>query len=102
MKNKLAKKEINIDKLTVEEIEDAENKWIKSIQNSLLSNSDYKKYKEQLGIVEENEFLVCKGRLQYSELELSTKEPIILPKFDRFTELVIMDCHEKVHHCLTV
>ena len=50
-------------------------------------------------ILNENGILVCKGRLEFSELEMSTKNPIILPKNDRFTELIIMDCHRKVHHC---
>ena len=99
LKNKLAKSEVNVGRLSIDEIEKAENEWIKCAQKGLQDNSDYKKYKEQLGIVSENGILVCKGRLEFSELEMSTKNPIILPKNDKFTKLLVMDCHQKVHHC---
>ena len=99
LKKRLAKEEIAVGRLSIDEIERAEIEWIKCAQKRLQENSDYKKYKDQLGIVNENGILVCKGRLEFSELEMSTKNPIILPKNDRFTELIIMDCHRKVHHC---
>ena len=98
LKNKLAKNEVNVGRLSLDEIEKAEMEWIKCSQKGLQENSDYKKYKEQLGTVNENGILVCKGRLEFSELEMSTKNPIILPKNNRFTQLVVMDCHQKVHH----
>ena len=99
LKNRLAKKEVNVGRLEVDDIEKAEMEWIKSAQKTLQSNSDYQKYKNQLGIVDEGGILVCKGRMEFSQLEISTKNPIILPKCCRFTELIILDCHEKVHHC---
>ena len=99
LKNKLTKNEVNVGRLSFDEIEKAEMEWIKCSQKGLKDNSDYKKYKEQLGIVSENGILVCKGRLEFSELEMSTKTPIILPKNTRFTMLVVMDFHQKVHHC---
>ena len=80
------------------EIESAELMWIKEAQTTLKCNQDYPKCKEQLGIIEKEGILVCHGRLGNSELALSAKYPIILPRDHRFTELVIWDVHEKVHH----
>ena len=99
LKKRLAKNEINVGRLSVDEIEKAEMEWVKCAQKGLQDNSDFKKFNDQLGIVNENGILVCKGRLEFSELELSTKNPIILPKDSRLTKLIVMDCHSKVHHC---
>ena len=54
--------------------------WIKYSPKGLKDNSDYKKYKEQLGLVSENGILICKSKLEFSELKMSTKNPLILPK----------------------
>ena len=50
-------------------------------------------------MIEQNGILVCQGRLEYSELDPSAKNPVLLPKNHRFTELVVIDSHETVHHC---
>ena len=99
LKEKVNGREVNKDRLSVQEIENAEIEWIKAAQKTLKSHPDYRKYKEQLCVIEQNEILVCQGRLEYSELDPSAKNPILLPKNHRFTELVVIDCHEKVHHC---
>ncbi len=80
------------------EVERAEVDWIKDTQWSLKSNPDYSKFAKQLGIQSKDEILICHGRLENAEIELGAKYPIILQKFHRFTDLVILDCHEKVHH----
>ena len=85
--------------MSVEKIEEAERIWIIESQLKLQSSSNFKKISEQLGVVKENEILICKGRLGNSELDFRTKFPIILPRENKFTELVITDCHHKVHHC---
>ena len=97
MRNKIAKNETKVGRLYIDEIERAEMEWVKCAQKGLQDNSDCKKYKDQL--VNKNDILACKGRLELSELEISRKRPIILPKNDRFTERVVMDCHRKVHQC---
>ena len=90
--------ELNLDNLKLSEIKDAEATWIREAQSALKSSQDYSKYKEQLGIIESGGTLVCQGRLGNSELELSAKYPIILPREHRLTELIVWDVHEKVHH----
>ena len=46
-----------------------------------------------------DEILRSNSRIQYAEiLNFDTKFPIILPKKDKITELIIKDQHEKEHH----
>ena len=78
---------------------EAEEMWIKDTQLTLQSDSSFEKITESLGIVKKDGLLVCKGRLEYSELEEEAKFPIILPTNHRFTELVVLHCHKIVHYC---
>ncbi len=55
--------------------------------------------KNSLGIVDHDGILICRGRLQCSELNMNAKFPIVLPNDNHFTNLVIMHCHEQVFHC---
>ena len=59
---------------------------------------DFKKFSVQLGVVSEDGLLICKGRLGNSDLDYRSKYPILLPKNDAFADLVIQDCHARVHH----
>ena len=90
--------EINQDNLNVENVKDAETDWIKDAQKQLKAEDKFKKSQESLGIFEKNGVLVCTGRLEHSDLEVEAKFPIILPKENKFTELVIKECHARVHH----
>ena len=85
--------------LDAEDIQNAEKEWIKDAQVYLMGQSEYLKYKEQLGVVSNGEFLVCQGRMEFSDLVETAKKPILLPKGHKFTDFVISDCHERVHHC---
>ena len=40
----------------------------------------------------------CTGRLGKSELDVEAREPIVLPKGHKFTELIIKQCHDRVMH----
>ena len=51
----------------MDEIEKAEMECLKCAQKDLQDNSEYKKDKDQLGIVNGNGILVCKDRLEFSE-----------------------------------
>ena len=84
--------------LTAEELREAESIWVKDAQVTLRADPKYHKMRESLNITEEEGILVCKGRLENSDLENDSKFPIILPKNHRFTDLVILQCHEQVHH----
>ena len=85
--------------LKVEETMIAECILIKAAQASLKSRSDYQQLVSQLGIVERDGVLKCKGRFSNAELEIEAREPMILPREHYLTELIIRDCHNRVHHC---
>ncbi len=85
--------------LTADEMREAELVWVKDAQMTLKDDAKFKKVEESLNIVEQNNVLVCKGRLEHSNLDNDSKFPIILPKDHHFTNLVILQCHEQVHHC---
>ena len=99
LKAKREKRELNVDGLSVEELCLAERLWIKSIQETLKNDLSFKKTQMQLGVVEMEGILVCKGRLERSDLAFESKYPIYLPKEHRFTELLVLECHDRVFHC---
>ena len=84
--------------LTVAEMRDAENEWIKDRQVKLKQLKEFNSLKLHLGLVDKNNLLICKGRLGNSELELQSMFPVILPRDDKFTKLLVIDCHERVGH----
>ena len=88
--------ERDVNGLSVKEIEGAQMEWIKDAQKTPNEKANFKKQKESLGMLDG--ILVCKGGLENSDLQLEAKFPIILPKEDRFTDIVVQDCHERVHH----
>ena len=90
--------EMELGGVSVGELKSAEDIWIKDAQKALQEKPVFEKTKVQLGIVSLNEVLVCKGRLENSDLSEESKYPIILPQDNKFTDLVVLDCHEKVHH----
>ena len=92
------KGELILGDLTTEELRSAEVTWIKDAQDELMSRENFGKIRESLNVVKKDEILVCKGRLENSDLNEEAKFPIILPKNNKFTELVILDCHSRVHH----
>ena len=54
---------------------------------------------KQLGLFIDTDNIVrCEGRISQSTLSESAKQPILLPSKHRFTELVIREKHEVVHH----
>ena len=99
LRRKLEKREIKVDPLSAEDIKCAEIEWIKDAQTTLRGQQDYNKYKKQLGVVSNGGILVCEGRMDFSDLAQAAKKPTLLPKNHKFSELVIMECHERVHHC---
>ncbi|XP_048590618.1 uncharacterized protein LOC116613876 [Nematostella vectensis] len=86
-------------RLSSGEIDSAELLWIKSAQLDVNEGKGYKQLTHQLGLVEVSGLLRCRGRLGNSELEADARMPIILPRQHRLTEMLILDCHRKFHHC---
>ena len=84
--------------MAVEEIIGAERIWIQDAQKMLEESANFEKTRVHLGVIEKNGLLVCQGRLENSDLDKESKYPIILPKEHKLAQLIVLDCHEKVHH----
>ena len=98
LRRKKAKKELVCGTLEVSELKRAELAWVKASQLVLKEQKEYKQLQRQFGLVEKEEILHCTGRLSNSELDSEAREPIVLPRKHKFTELVIAQCHESVMH----
>ena len=81
----------------VVELVEAEGFWIKKAQTELKEQKNYEQLSNSLRLMEEEGILRCKGRLKNSDLELSARYPIILPKDHRLTELLVRKSHSDVH-----
>ena len=85
--------------LTLEEIVESEELWIRMAQRELRKGENYQQLVSKFGLQEDQKGVIrCKGRLEYSEMVHETKEPIILPKEHRLTILQIQECHHRVLH----
>ena len=92
--------------LLAEELIEAEEMWIRCIQASAfqaeiwqLAIGGTNPMVKQLGLFIDTDNIVrCEGRISQSTFSESAKQPILLPSKHRFTELVIREKHEVVHH----
>ncbi|GFR05940.1 integrase catalytic domain-containing protein [Trichonephila clavata] len=95
--------------LSAEEIEEAEEIWIKKVQaekfgieiNCLEENKNLpkdSKIRDLNPFLNEKGILRISGRLQQSTLSYHEKHPILIPAKNRFTELLVKDAHEKMLH----
>ena len=66
--------------LNSEEIRNAKNCWIREAQKELNRQPNYEQLKLRLEVREDSGILKCFGRLGQSELELETKQPVLLPE----------------------
>lgn len=95
--------------LSAEEINKAEELWIKCLQNeSFTEEVSYLKSTRKSSIpilvqqfeifLDERGILRCQGRIQNSSLNQEGKTPILLPSNDYVTALNIEDIHNRVMH----
>ena len=98
LKAKKKKQPINCSEVSAKEMFAAEKYWVLDVQSTLRKEPKFNQLKQNLGLFEEEQVLRCKGRLNYSDLEFDGKFPIILPRENRFTELVVFACHQRVCH----
>ena len=104
---KLLKRKANVTTkhLTGDELRSAEIDWIKSVQtcsfkteqNALMKGGTACLHQFELQL-DTNGLVCCKGRLNNADVPESSKNPIILPPRHRFTELLIRERHEDIHH----
>ena len=92
--------------LNASEIRRAETCWIKSIQ---AQTYEHEIQQIQLGgttplveqlklFINEDKIVCCEGRIHHSTIIETAKRPILLPTKHHFTNLVIRERHESVHH----
>lgn len=80
------------------EIQKAEELIILSVQ-SKIDQKNLTNPERQLGLYKDEQGLVrCKGRLNNSDLNVETRNPILLPRDHPLTTLVIRQCHSNVLH----
>eukprot|EP00794_Sanderia_malayensis_P019569 gene19568-biopygen14530 len=99
LKGKINKGEVKYGNLSASEIKEVEKLWIRHVQVLFKADKDFKKTAKQLSVVEVEGTLVCKGRLENASLDLSSRYPALISKEHRFTELLVLDRHERVQHC---
>ncbi|EGT53729.1 hypothetical protein CAEBREN_31877 [Caenorhabditis brenneri] len=79
-----------------EELKSAETLLLRDQQKAI--SKDQLKKVQNLGIVENAKgLLVCKGRLENSDLEDSAKNPILIMPNTRISKQIIDDCHKPFH-----
>ncbi|XP_060597240.1 uncharacterized protein LOC132751135 [Ruditapes philippinarum] len=92
--------------LECEELLEAENMWIKHIQethfqsdiNSIQAKKGTNR-QQQLGLfLDERGLLRCTGRLENANLSEGARQPILLPRNDHFTELIVEKTHKELLH----
>lgn len=95
--------------LTSDELNRAEQLWVKVVQNEFYSKEiDCLKNKKPLPkdskllslhpFLDHENVLRVSGRLQKTHLSMNEKHPIILPPKCKLTELLIWESHERVFH----
>ena len=87
-----------VGEITASEVDVARSVWIKYVQSFIIANKNYwNGLKCSLGaFIDDYGFIRLKGRFEYAEIKC--KEPILLPKNNAFTKLVILNAHEDVKH----
>ena len=85
-------------KLEVTELKNAEMEWIRSVQDDLKKQDNFKQLVSELDVKEDRGILRCVGRLVNSDLEFDARRPVLLPIQHRLTRLVVEECHQRVHH----
>ena len=85
--------------LTPQEITAAELLWISHAQKELVFQGNFNILKHQLGLFLNDKGLWrCGGRLQNAEIPYSAKYPVLLPRSQQLTALVVRDAHLCVYH----
>ena len=85
--------------ITAEELQNARTAWVKSVQQELVEEKEFKSRSQNLGAYKHEDGLKrCGGRLKKAQLTFGQRHPILLPAKSKFTELVVMDCHKTAGH----
>ena len=84
--------------LTAQEIVDAEEVWIREIQQRF-SSMQLKQLKHSLGLFVDNKGIIrSRGRIAKTNLPYEMKHPALLYSNHHVTELIVRNCHVRVKH----
>ena len=96
---------VHVVALTGEELHSAEVEWIRSVQTNSFINEQQTLMKNNKACLHQFELqlnsdklICCKRRLGNADVPELSKNPILLPARHRFTELLIRERHESIHH----
>lgn len=103
---KLQKKSKERGPLRTCELAEAEQLWLQHIQNkhfsdvfTAITKQKPNNLKQQLGLfVDNNNLLRCQGRLENASLSEGSRRPVLLPRKERYTDLVIEKYHKQLLH----
>ena len=85
--------------LTSEELAHAEMLWIRSAQQHLVSQPNFKVQQKQFNLfIDDKNIWRCGGRLTNVEAPFAVKYPVLLSRNHPLTTLVVREAHERVHH----
>ena len=105
--SKLMKTAPSIDQIDSELITQAETLWICYVQGlhyddviSAIQNYRKRNIIQQLWIYKDSKnILRCRGRLENADLTEGARLPVLLPKHDKYTALLIEKVHKKFASC---
>ena len=85
--------------LTSEELAHAKILWIRSAQQHLVSQLDFKVQQKQFNLfIDDKNIWRCGRRLTNVEAPFAVKYPVLLSRNHPLTTLVVREAHERVHH----
>ena len=100
LKAKTRKSDLDVEpSLTVNEIRESRELWIKEMQRKLPEKNQFEQWKAEFGLyTDEQDIWRCKGRLEKANLPQSAKHPILVDKEHYFASLIVYDSHRRVMH----
>uniref|UniRef100_A0A8D8QW11 Integrase catalytic domain-containing protein n=1 Tax=Cacopsylla melanoneura TaxID=428564 RepID=A0A8D8QW11_9HEMI len=91
--------------ITLEEYNESKTQWLKYLQRkhfaSTISSLELNKKDSltlNLGLELSNGLLVCKGRFVELQIDGKNSFPVLLPRKDHVTNIIVHDIHKKVFH----
>ena len=101
LKRRVKGKGLKLTFIDCDEIQSAQNLWLKVNQRELSQDGNYfTNLENQLRLVkDDNEIYRCKGRLTNAKnIPYETRSPILLARKHKLTELIVLDCHQRLMH----
>ena len=101
MKRIIKGKSLKLTFIDCDEIQCAQNLWLKTNERVLSQDGNYfSNLENQFRLVKDgNEVYHCEGRLSNAKnIPYETRSPILLAGKRMLTELIVLDCHQHLKH----